>query len=71
MLDATRPHSIPFDRTPHAECRALIFVAGSLALVTNQRHGTPTQALPSRPPDWSAVKQWLQHTRARRSRSCT
>jgi len=24
MLDATRPHSIPFDRTPHAERRVLI-----------------------------------------------
>ena len=33
-----------------------------MASATNQRLDVPTQASPSRPPDWSAVKQWEQHT---------
>src|SRR6185503_19811664 len=38
-----------------------------MALGAEQRPDAPTQASPSRPPDWSAVKQWKQHTRRRDS----
>jgi hypothetical protein len=34
-----------------------------MASDTEQRSDAPTQASPSRPPDWSTVKQWRQHTR--------
>jgi hypothetical protein len=53
----TRRLSIPFDRAPHGERRALLFMTGSEASDINQRLDAPTQASPSRLRNGQTVKQ--------------